>query len=125
MPSRLRTFRSPGSTTSRTSLAGLAPRAQPDASPLGVDAEHAHLEFLAHLYLAVRILHEVIGELRYVYQTVLVHANIDEGAEYAVSVTGETYTRGPESTMPGRDLRRLSVTIHERPGSALVRYRRQ
>jgi alpha-galactosidase len=50
---------------------------------------------------------------------------IDEDAQYAVGVTGETYDPGPESAMSGRELRELSIAIRERPGSALVRYRRQ
>lgn len=50
---------------------------------------------------------------------------IDSDAEYAVSITGETYERAEPKAMRGRELARRKVGIEARPGSALVLYQRK
>lgn len=51
--------------------------------------------------------------------------NIDPAARYSVSITGETYERGPWEEMSGQQLMRPEIVIREKPGSVLLRYRRQ
>jgi alpha-galactosidase len=46
------------------------------------------------------------------------------GARYRVSLTGETYEQGPWREVTGQELIRPEVLIRERPGSALLRYKR-
>lgn len=50
--------------------------------------------------------------------------NIDPQAVYSISITGETYDRPESKDVRGNELAQLSVKIAERPGSALLRYRR-
>ena len=45
-------------------------------------------------------------------------------ADYRVSITGETFGQGPWRTMTGRKLVKPEVIIREKPGSALLRYRK-
>ena len=50
--------------------------------------------------------------------------SIDVDSVYEVSVTGETYTHGAYQSMRGNAIQELQLTIPERLGSALMRYRR-
>jgi len=50
--------------------------------------------------------------------------NIEPDAQYEVSITGETYEQGPWRPTRGAELMRPEVIIREKPGSALLRYRR-
>ncbi|MBN1345672.1 MAG: hypothetical protein JXQ73_23470, partial [Phycisphaerae bacterium] len=50
--------------------------------------------------------------------------NIDPDATYEASLTAETYTPGPWKKMKGRQLQKPEITIRNRPGSALLRYKR-
>ncbi len=50
---------------------------------------------------------------------------IDESAMYEVSLTGENYDLAPYVELLGKDLASLTVSIKERPGSVLLRYRRK
>ena len=50
---------------------------------------------------------------------------IDPNALYEVSITGETYVLAPFTTMTGRELQKLEITIPEQPGSSLIRYRKK
>jgi len=45
-------------------------------------------------------------------------------ASYRVSLTGETYARGPWKRVKGSTLMRPEIMIRDKPGSALLRYRR-
>jgi alpha-galactosidase len=49
---------------------------------------------------------------------------LDPDARYRVSVTGETYEPGAWAERSGRELMRPEVLIREKPGSALLRYKR-
>ena len=62
---------------------GLALRAQGQGNPppRQINIEHAHGEFLANTHHRARIFHEGVTKLRHVNQPVVVHADIDEGAE--------------------------------------------
>ena len=50
---------------------------------------------------------------------------IDESAMYEVSLTQETYDHALYVEMAGSELAALTVSIPERPGSVLLRYRRK
>ena len=50
--------------------------------------------------------------------------NIDASKTYEVSITGETYRRAPVTRVSGGDLRRTAVRIPEKPGSAILLYKR-
>src|SRR5262249_48704201 len=54
---------------------------QRDLPLLDVRLEDAHLHPIAGAHHLARIAHEAIRELRDVHETVLVHAEVDEGAE--------------------------------------------
>jgi hypothetical protein len=49
---------------------------------------------------------------------------INPNADYEVSITGESYEYGPWKRMKGRDFIRPAIEIKEKPGSALLRYRK-
>jgi alpha-galactosidase len=49
---------------------------------------------------------------------------IDPNAEYSVTITGETYDKGPVQRMRGSDLRTRHIEIAEKPGSVLIQYTR-
>ena len=49
---------------------------------------------------------------------------IDPKANYEVSLTGETYEYGQWKKMKGREFIRPAIVINEKPGSALLRYRK-
>jgi len=51
--------------------------------------------------------------------------NIDPDADYMISVTGETYEQGDWKKANGGELQALEIRIDEKPGSALVRYRKE
>jgi hypothetical protein len=42
-----------------------------------------------------------------------------------MSLSGETYEPGEWREVPGRELMRPEVLIREKPGSALLRYKRE
>ncbi len=60
--------------------AGLLDR-QGDALAVLLHLQHAHLDPIAHLHHLGRVLDELVGQLADVDQAVLVHADVDEGAE--------------------------------------------
>ncbi|OHB45570.1 MAG: hypothetical protein A2Y13_10520 [Planctomycetes bacterium GWC2_45_44] len=49
--------------------------------------------------------------------------NIDSEAQYMVSITPETYKMGKWKQVSGGDLKRIRMTIEQKPGSALLRYK--
>ena len=49
---------------------------------------------------------------------------INPNADYEVSLTGETYEHAPWKMMKGREFIRPGIAIKEKPGSALLRYRK-
>ncbi len=54
---------------------------QRDALARDLDLQHLHLDDVARLHDLARVLDEGLGHRRDVHQTVLMHADIDEGAE--------------------------------------------
>src|SRR5262249_39570324 len=54
---------------------------QRDALANEVDLDDAHLDLVAYFHHFIRILHETIRELAHMDEAVLVHADVDEGAE--------------------------------------------
>src|SRR5699024_2910416 len=88
---RLARFRATRTTPARIVAGSLAaaafaghvvqPHGQGDALTREVHVHHLHLDDVAGLDHVTRVLDELVRHRRHVYQPVLVHTDIDEGAE--------------------------------------------